>query len=177
MKGDTLLRHLVERAQEKDAEAFVQLMELHKEGMYKVARAYLKNDADTADAMQETVLKCFEKIHTLINPRFFKTWMIRILINNCKDILQKEKNLFLLSEEQELVAKEPAEDLTGFLQLLEQIDGKYRVVIILYYVEGYKIKEIASLLELNENTVTSQLSRARQILKKELEKERSGVWE
>lgn len=170
------MKHLVKRAQENDAEAFVELMELHKESMYKVARSYLKNDADAADAMQETVLKCYEKIHTLNHAGFFKTWMIRILINNCKDILRKDQKLSLFEENQKVELVAPAEDLRGFLELLETVDERYRTVIILYYVEGYKIKEIAEILEMNENTVSSQLRRGRLMLKKELETERSGVW-
>ena len=170
------MKYLVKRAQENDADAFVELMEMHKESMYKMARSYLKNDADAADAMQETVLKCFEKIHTLRHAKFFKTWMIRILINNCKDILRKGSNLSSFEENQGIELVAPAENLAEFLQLLESIDEKYRTVIILYYVEGYKIKEIADILEVSKNTVSSQLRRGRLKLKRELETERSGVW-
>lgn len=169
------MRYLVKRAQNNDDDAFVKLMEMHKESMYKVARSYLINDADAADAMQETVLKCYEKLPTLKQPKYFKTWMIRILINCCNDILQKSKNIFSLSNYEEMNIPAPEQDLTEFLQVLESIDEKYRTVIILYYVEGYKVKEIAEILELNEHTVNSQLQRGRIRLRKELNGERSGV--
>ena len=81
------MKYLVKRAQKKDDRAFVELMERCKESMYKVARSYLKNDADIADAIQDTVMDCYEHIGRLKNADYFKTWMIRILINNCKDIL------------------------------------------------------------------------------------------
>ena len=60
--------------------------------MYKVARGILDNDEDAADAIQDTILTCFEKIHTLKNPEYFKTWMIRILINECNKIHRHYKN-------------------------------------------------------------------------------------
>ena len=80
---DTLIR----KAKRQDADAFCQLMELHMQSMYKVAKAYLKNDEDVADAIQDTILTCYEKLQTLRQNRYFKTWMTRILINKCKDIL------------------------------------------------------------------------------------------
>ena len=78
---------LVKRSISGDADAFLELMEKNSLAMYKVARGILDNDEDAADAMQDTILTCFEKIHTLKNPEYFKTWMIRILINECNKIL------------------------------------------------------------------------------------------
>lgn len=77
---------LVKRSISGDADAFLELMEKNSLAMYKVARGILDNDEDAADAMQDTILTCFEKIHTLKNPEYFKTWMIRILINECNKI-------------------------------------------------------------------------------------------
>ncbi len=61
-------------------------MEMNKQSMYKVAKSYLRYEEDVADAMQETILICYEKLGDLKEPKYFKTWMIRILINKCKDI-------------------------------------------------------------------------------------------
>jgi len=162
------LRSLVKKAQQQDAEAFIQLMEMHKESMYKIAHSYLKRDADIADAMQETILDCFEKIQTLKNPNYFKTWLIRILINNCNDIIRKESKVCLLEHYEGLEIEAVAEDLTEFRELLNSLDEKYRTILILYYVEGYRIREIAGLLDMNESTVNSRLRRSRMMLKKEL---------
>ena len=63
--------------------------------MYKVAKAILKNDDDVADAMQETILTCWEKIDSLKKEDYFKTWRIRILINQCNSIYRKRKKLVL----------------------------------------------------------------------------------
>lgn len=75
------MEHLVKKAQhENDAESFIQLMELNRQSMLKVARSYLTSEQDVADAMQDTILTCYEKLHTLQQPQYFKTWLIRIVI-------------------------------------------------------------------------------------------------
>lgn len=161
--------NLVKRAQNQDGEAFVQLMEAHKEGMYKVARAYLSQDADVADAMQDTVLDCFEKIHTLQEPRYFKTWMIRILIRNCIAIQRKNQRSLPVEDEAYFEGEAPKEDLRAFLELLESLDEQSRIIFILYYVEGFKIKEIARILGEKENTVSSRLRRGRIRIRRDLQ--------
>ena len=72
---------LVKRSISGDADAFLELMEKNSLAMYKVARGILDNDEDAADAIQDTILTCFEKIHTLKNPEYFKTWMISAIFS------------------------------------------------------------------------------------------------
>ena len=83
---------LVNQAKRHDKEAFGTLMKLHAASMYKVAKAILKNDDDAADAIQETALTCWEKIDTLKKDKYFKTWMIRILINHCNSIRRRKSH-------------------------------------------------------------------------------------
>ena len=78
---------LVRRAKKKDDQAFIELIDRCKGDLYKVARSYLNNEEDIADAIQETVIDCYEKIGSLREAKYFKTWLTRILINNCNDIL------------------------------------------------------------------------------------------
>ncbi len=152
---------LVLKAQRGDEASFVKLMEQNKQGMYKVAKSYLHHEEDAADAMQETILTCFEKLDTLKEPQYFKTWMIRILINKCKDILQKNRELCLIEEMPETESHDMAQENFEFMELLHSIEEKYRTILILYYVEGFKIREIAELLDMNEHTVKTRLVRAR----------------
>jgi len=164
------LKHLVIKAQKKNEEAFVKLMELNKQGMYKVAKSYLSYEEDVADAMQETILTCYEKLDTLRNPQYFKTWMTRILINKCKDILQKNRELCLMDEMPEVLEKSMAQENIEFMELLNSLDEKYRTILILYYVEGFKTREIAEILEMNEYTVKTRLARARKNFAREYQK-------
>ena len=161
------MKKLVRKAQAGDADSFIELMELNKENMYKIAKSYLRSDADVADAMQETTLKCFERIESLDNPKFFKTWLTRILINNCNDIIRKGKSVQLFSDYKDITLEE-AEDTRAFNESVQSLDEKYRTILVLYYVEGFKINEIAQILDVNVNTINSRLQRSRAMLKAEL---------
>ena len=99
---------LVKRSISGDADAFLELMEKNSLAMYKVARGILDNDEDAADAIQDTILTCFEKIHTLKNPEYFKTWMIRILINagsvlkNLLSVLSAQRHIRILYDSERM---------------------------------------------------------------------------
>lgn len=155
---------------QQDTDAFLELMECNTQDMYKVAKAILKNEEDVADAMQETILVCFEKLDTLQYPKYFKTWMIRILINICNNMIRQNQRQCLLGDVYpEMADPNPVTSNLEFVELLNALDEKYRLVVVLYYVEGLKIAEISELLGMSKNTVKTRLSRARQNLKKEYE--------
>ena len=159
--------HLVKRSIAGDADAFLELMEKNSLAMYKVARGILDNDEDAADAIQDTILTCFEKIHTLKNPEYFKTWMIRILINECNKIHRHYKNFGRTEELPEVPGQDMSIAEFEFKEMLGMLDESYRIILILYYVEGFRIADIASILNMNENTVKTRLARARVQLKQE----------
>lgn len=87
------MKSLVKRAQRGDDQAFVELIEENKQAMYKVAVGILKNDFDAADAIQESILTCYEKLKELKKAQYFKTWLLRILINNCNQMLREQKKV------------------------------------------------------------------------------------
>ncbi len=155
----------VKRAMKGDKYAFVELMEEAKIGMYKIARSYLSNEADIADVMQQTTLDCFEHIHQLKKASYFKTWMTRILINNCIDILKEKSNIVEFDEKYIVNCEQVSENLQDFWDVLEGIDDKYRTVMVLYYSEGFKTKEISKILGINESTIRSWLQRGRECYK------------
>lgn len=159
------MQTLIEKAVQGDVEAFLELMDKNSLAMYKVARAILNNDDDVADAIQNTIIKCFEKIHTLKKHAYFKTWLIRILINECNGILQHYKREHLPGEIPETAGQDPSFAEFEFKEMLNLIDEKYRLVLIFYYLEGFRIPEIARLLEMNQNTVKTRLARAREQLR------------
>lgn len=160
---------LVKSAMAGNADAFLELMERNSLAMYKVARGILNNDEDAADAIQDTILTCFEKIHTLRKPEYFKTWMIRILINECSRVLKHYKNLNMGEELWDVPDRDMSIAEFEFKEMLEKVEEKYRVILVLYYVEGFKLSEIADILNLNENTVKTRLARARVQIKREYE--------
>ena len=159
------MQTLIGKAVRGDVEAFLELMDRNSLAMYKVARAILNNDDDVADAVQNTILNCYEKIHTLKKHEYFKTWLIRILINECNGILQHYRREQLPGEIPETTGQDPSFAEFEFKEMLNLVDEKYRIVLVFYYLEGFRIPEIAGLLKLNRNTVKTRLARARDQLR------------
>ena len=162
-------KKLVLQAKKHDKEAFVKLVENYQVSMYKTAIAILQNDEDAADAIQETILKCYEKLSALKKDSYFKTWMIRILINNCNEMLRHKGRVFPTMEMEEGIFEEPGYVDCEWKEILASLDEKYQVVMLLYYSKSLSVKEIAALLEISQNTVLTRLSRARKQLRAEYE--------
>lgn len=158
---------LIRKAKKGDSDAFCRLMDLQMQSMYKVARAYLKNDEDVADAIQDTILSCFEKLTTLEHNRYFKTWLTRILINKCKDILQAKSRVMYTDALPETPIYDEDFEMAEWNNVLAPLDEKYRTILLLYYMEGFNTREISEILNLNESTVKSRLQRGRKKVSQE----------
>ena len=157
---------LVRRAQKGDKDAFVALLEQEKLSLTRAALAILHHDEDAADAVSETALTAFWKLHTLREARYFKTWLMRILIYNAYAILRKRKPELAFEEvpeqepcEDEMVRQDGVIDIQQSLSRLAQND---RLVLTLFYLDGLSVKEIGTLLGLKEGAVKTKLHRARE---------------
>ncbi len=117
--------------------------------------------------MQETVLSVYEHIQELKSVSYFKTWMTRILINHCKDLLRQQKRYLVSGQLPENTQEAPESD-REFYRLVGELPEDYRAVFLLYYGEGFHTREIARILDMNENTVKSKLRRGRDRLKQVL---------
>lgn len=138
--------------------------------MYHVAKTLLYSDADCADAMQEAIVKAFSSIHTLRRDAYAKTWLIRIVINECYAIMRREKKLVSLED---YCVEEVADERTDYSDLYEalsHLSEEIRLTVTLYYMEGYSVKEIAALMKTTESAVKNRLARARDKMKRELAK-------
>ena len=133
--------------------------------MYRVAFSILKTEEEISDAISNTTVIVFEKIHTLKNAEFFKTWLIRILINECNKIHRQNKKIIYLENynQTDLVYNDKYDDF-GVRQAIKKLDEDLKTMVILYYFEDFNIKEISEIQELPEGTVKSRLSRARKKL-------------
>lgn len=135
--------------------------------LYRIARTMLRSDADCEDAVQETLLRAWAKLATLREEQFFETWLIRILINQCKSFYRKHPRVE--SEIPENLAA-PAAD-GELIDALMNLPEKYRIPVELHYIEGYSIAEIARMLLIPEGTVKWRMNRSRTMLKTELGEE------
>lgn len=146
-----------------------------QETMYHVAKTLLRNDDDCADAIQEAIVKAFSKLHTLRSDSYAKTWLIRILINECYSFMRKERKLVSLEDYPLEDAAQEREDYSDLYEAISRLPQEIRLSVILYYMEGYSIKEVAQLLDTTESAIKNRLMRARKKLRIELEPEVARV--
>lgn len=151
-----------------DREEFTRAVLEYENTLYRVAKSMLGSEADCADAAQNALLRAWEKQHTLRDTAYFKTWLTRILINECRAMLRQRARFVPLEEEAAEGEIAPERD-SGLYEAVMGLDVKYRVPFVLYYIEGFRTREIASMLKLPEGTVKTRLRRAREILRTELE--------
>lgn len=151
-----------------DKKELGELILLNQDSMYRVARTLLHSDADCADAMQEAIVKAFVKLNTLKNERFAKTWLMRILINECYTLLRKKSRIVPLDELPERAAAAPP-DYSELWRAISELPETMRLAVTLCYVEGYSIREIAHITGATESAVKNRLLRARARLREALE--------
>ena len=139
------MEKLVKKAKNKDEKAFDELILAIKEEMYLIAKTRLYNDDDIADAMQETILQCFKNLHRLKDNNFFKTWVIRILINECNKIHKKKRKYSISFEDKEfekyIKVEENYDETIGFDVLIRNLDSEEKLILTLYYCSGYTTKK------------------------------------
>ncbi|MCI8992758.1 MAG: sigma-70 family RNA polymerase sigma factor [Eubacterium sp.] len=138
-----------------------------EDSLYRVAKTLLRSNADCADAIQESIVKAFSNLHTLKNDRYAKTWLIRILKNECYAIMRKEKKLIPLESIPDTASYE-AEDYTDLYLAVSNLPEDMRMAVILYYAEGFSIKEVAVIEDTTESAIKNRLYKARGRLKKQL---------
>lgn len=168
-KGKNIMDKLIKEAKGGDPDAFACLMRSHMQSMYKTAGAILFNDEDIADAISDTILACWENLSGLKNNRFFKTWMTRILVNKCSDIIRRKK-YFIGDELPDMPYTENGYENAEWKEAIGQIPEKYRLVMLLYYIEGFSTGDIGEILDIPEGTVRSRLARGRESLAREYAK-------
>ena len=139
-----------------------------EETMYRVAKSLLYNDADCADAIQEAIVKAFSKFHTLKEDAYAKTWLIKIVMNECYAIMRKEKRIISLDDYQMEDQAVQQEDYSELYEAIFKLPEPVKPCVTLYYLEGYSVKEVAQILDITESAVKNRLLKARAVLKESL---------
>ena len=133
--------------------------------MYHIAKSLLYNDADCADAIQEAIVKAFSKLHTLKDDSYARTWLIRIVMNECYTIMRREKKIISLEEYQMDEQAAEQKDYSDLYEAIFKLPEQMKLCVALYYMEGYSVKEVAALLDTTESAVKNRLAKARGKLK------------
>jgi RNA polymerase sigma-70 factor (ECF subfamily) len=190
--GATDDRQLVRLAQAGDKEAFEELVRRHQHRVFAVAGGILRRREDVEDIAQQVFVKAYFSLKRFDQRAAFSTWLYKITVNECWDLLRKKKVRPLLyesdlSEEQaqQFSASERmasgTQDVSEKLEaqqqverLLQGLDQRDRMMLILKEVEGFAIEEIAEILDLNANTVKVRLFRARRRIVNQARKRKGG---
>lgn len=151
-------------------EQFNKIFELYNKDVYRLIFSYTMDYSEAKDILQETFLRYYKNMDKLPEDHVdVKKWLFKVSINISKDYLRRIiKYRFFYKDELEQYKSNEKNDL-DFIDILERLNIKYRIPIFLYYYEGYKIEEIAELLNMKVSAVKMRLSRAKIILKKEME--------
>ena len=138
----------------------------HERLMYSVSFALLNDRELCSDVVQSAILKAWKRIGTLRDPEKFRSWLIRILINECRSMKRRPAPLPL--DEDIPAESEDSEMKLDVRRAVMKLDEKQRVPVVLYYFEDMPVERIAAVLGVPKGTVLSRLSRARDTLRKEL---------
>jgi RNA polymerase sigma-70 factor (ECF subfamily) len=130
--------------------------------MYKLAMAQINNKSDAYDAVQDVLLKIHMKKPVWNNPEHVKAWLIRAIINRCRDYNRKNKHSIELCDVYEIERDSPNYELQEALANLPQ---NLKEVLYLHYYEGYKIHEIARILKIGESGIKKRLVKGREMLR------------
>lgn len=144
--------------------AFIELMQQYEANLYRVAYSYMRNEHDAIEVMQELTYRSYRNIRTIQEPQYIRTWLTRIAINICHDMLRKQKREIASNDivEQQLdnrYEQQQTNEIELFDTLSHLSDGQ-RELIMLKYVEDHTNQDIAKSLHIPEGTVKSRLHTA-----------------
>lgn len=168
------LEELLDKAIQNDIDALEKILQSINIDLYRVANAKLEDEEDIKDAISETTIEVYNNLHKLKEKSYFKTWVIKILINKCNDIYKsKNRQLkiftkFLNSRNFEVVRNhtDKVDEKLDFESLLRVLNYDEKIVIVLHYNNRYTVGEIADILNTNVNTIKSRLTRGKQKIEK-----------
>ena len=179
MSAELREKQLIQRAKKGDENSFESLILSCQSKAYNIAIRYLKNEEDALDAMQESFIKIFRHLNSFKEDSRFDTWVYRIVVNTCNDMLRKNSNrkitdsIFRTEDEKETVIEIP--DTSGspeyvfarkekteyILSCLEKLNRDQKKVIVLRDIHGFSYDEISEILECSIGTVKSRINRSR----------------
>lgn len=161
---------LVQRCQQGELAAFTELFRRYERDVYRLAITILRDERDAEDVVQDVFLRIFERIKVYKGESSFRTWLTAIVVNNCRDKLRRQKVRRALALDWlhgRASAYDVAEDMwqrqqqKQLWEFVNSLDDKYRLPLILHYIERLPCEDVAAVLDINVSTVYSRLNAAR----------------
>ncbi|SCH53175.1 sigma-70 family RNA polymerase sigma factor [Romboutsia sp. Marseille-P6047] len=155
---------LVKRAIKGDRKAFEELIHIYSDRLYREAYIRCKHEDDAKEIIQETIYKAYRNISSLKEPKYFKTWISRILINTSNDYISKIGMIDLEHDEssyiKEIIVDDKIETKIDLYNAIDELEDKYKDAIILRYIHDMKIEEVSKVLNRPINTIKTHLRKA-----------------
>ena len=159
-------------AQNREEEAFYQLIEPLQGQLYRIAYVYVQNEDDAVDILQQSMIRAYESIKQLKEQHYFTTWMTRIVINCSKTYIAKRKRVEIIEPaELDLLEGTSAANIEEELDLWQalcSLEDKYKTVLILRFYQDYSVRQIAAILECPEGTIKTHIRRGLHALRIQL---------
>jgi len=175
---------IIEKCKANNRQAQMQLYNQYCQGMYIVARRFVKHDAEAEDIVQDAFIKAFSKLDQYQAEVTFGAWLKRIVINTSKDMLKAQKHQLVELEAAHLNVVDSGNDNWLVDDTVEVVDvkdaisslaDKYRLVLTLYLLEGYDHQEISDILNITEVSSRTQLYRGKLQLQELLKQKKNGT--
>ncbi len=168
------MKELIIQSKKGDKKAFTQLILYIQNDLYRIGKTRLSDDNDICDAIQETMIKAYRHINKLKDNSMFKSWIIKILINECNSIYKKKNKKKMLFEKASIeesihIKSDIIQNIVSdidFEILVEKLNYEEKLIVTLFYNSRYSYSEISNILDMNINTVKSKLKRAKEKVKK-----------
>lgn len=180
-EGSAVDELMIEAFEIEDKEDLIdEIMNKYGQEVLQLVYSYVNNKEVAEDVTQDIFVKCYKSLHTYKGNSNLKTWLWRIAINHCKDYLKSWYNKKVIVTEDDFTYMESQKESVEQIVIQNAEDSrlasavmslpiKYREVIYLFYYEELSIKEIATVIEVKENTIKTRLKKAKELLKKGLE--------
>lgn len=176
---------IIEQCKQNNRKAQMQLYNQYCNGMYIVAKRFLKDANDAEDVVQEAFIKAFSKLHQYKAEVTFGAWLKRIVVNKSIDFLKSKKQQLVELEEVHLKVVDTVHNdkwlvddtitVNDVKRAIHQLPEKYEYVVMLYLIEGYDHQEISEILNITEVASRTQLSRGKVKLQELLKTEENGT--
>jgi len=177
--------NIVEKCRQNDRKAQLQLYNQYCNGMYSVAKRFIKHDAEAEDVVQDAFIKAFSKLHQYNAEVTFGAWLKRIVVNTSIDALKSKKQRLVELEDVHLKVVDTRDDdkwlvddavsIDEIKEAINQLSDKYRYVVMLYLIEGYDHQEISEILNISEVASRTQLYRGKLQLQNMLKHKKDGT--
>lgn len=155
-----------------DLQDYTKAVDVYADSVYRVAYSYTYTRVDSEDVLQNVFLKLFQTKHNFNSEEHLRRWLLRVTVNECHNLHRsfwKRKTQLMEMENSEKSSL--PEDKIDLQDALQKLPAEYRVIIHMYYYEGYKTKEISEILQIKEATVRTRLARGRERLRELLKEE------